>query len=209
METAEFVLGVLEADRLGTPLPPLPPRRDSYAVSNAADLAGSYRSPDGRSLVFVADSDRLLLVRGDRRIPLESYDTDQVLGPSDSLALFPLAFRRTRGVVTEVDYGGDWYVNDRYQGPKSFAQPAAWDAYVGHYRIAQDWEPNFRIVERKGRLWYTDPSGDERELTPLAPGEFRLGPPQSAERLKFDQVLKGHALRANLSGMAYYRFFTP
>jgi len=32
---------------------------------------------------------------------------------------------------------------------------------------------------------------------------------QSAERLRFDSIVDGQALRANLSGVDYYRVFTP
>jgi hypothetical protein len=73
----------------------------------------------------------------------------------------------------------------------------------------QPWEPNFRIVIRQARLWYIDPDGGEEVLTPLGPSEFRVGEEGSAERLRFDEVIGGKALKAVFSGMAYYRFFTP
>lgn len=208
-EFTEFMLSVLEASRAGDSLPAMPAARTPYLVARAADYAGSYHDLRGRTLTFAAEGDRLFLERNGRPVALESEGADAVLGPTDSFPLFPLRFRRTAGVVTEVDYGGDWYVNDRYHGPREFTHSDAWDAFIGHYRIMQDWEPNFRVVERRGQLWYIDLERGEEELTPAGPGEFTIGPPGSADRLRFDQVLHGQALRATLSGMIYYRFFTP
>jgi hypothetical protein len=73
----------------------------------------------------------------------------------------------------------------------------------------QPWEPNFRIVSRRGRLWYIAPDGEEEALTPVGPAEFRVGGEGSAERLRFGEVVDGRALKAVFSGMEYYRFFTP
>jgi hypothetical protein len=54
------------------------------------------------------------------------------------------------------------------------------------------------------------PSGDEEELAPLGHGLFRVGGNErSPERLYFDTVINGQAIRANLSGCDFYRAFTP
>jgi hypothetical protein len=111
--------------------------------------------------------------------------------------------------MTEVAYGGDWYVTSRYRGPRSFTVPVEWKRYVGHYRIMQPWEPNFRVILRKGQLYVVSPDGDEDPLTPIGPHEFRIGEPRSAERLVFGSIVDGQALTATWSGMPYYRFFTP
>ncbi len=208
-EITGFALAVLEAARRGDTLPTLPSEHDPYAIPTAPEFAGTYRAQDGRTLVFRAEGGQLLLDHGGRWVPMEAFEDDAVLGPPDAFALFPLRFRRSGGVVTEVDYGGDWYVNDRYRGPRRFSHPEGWDAYVGHYRYMSPWESDFRIVERQGRLWYIDTNRGEQEMTPLGPAEFRVGPPGAPDRLRFDQVLRGHALRATLSGVVYYRFFTP
>jgi hypothetical protein len=50
------------------------------------------------------------------------------------------------------------------------------------------------------------PWGTEEALTELAGGSFRVGEDEaSPERLRFDAVVDGQALRANLSGCDYYR----
>jgi hypothetical protein len=44
----------------------------------------------------------------------------------------------------------------------------------------------------------------------LADGTFQIGEDKlSPERLRFDTIIDGQALRALLSGSEYYRFFTP
>jgi hypothetical protein len=52
------------------------------------------------------------------------------------------------------------------------------------------------------------PAGSEQTLVPLESGEFTLEEKESAERLWFDTVVDGRALRVNLSGVDYYRSFT-
>jgi hypothetical protein len=66
------------------------------------------------------------------------------------------------------------------------------------------------VILRKGRLFIVDPPGDEEPLHPLEGGRFRIGEEEfSPERIAFDQVADGKALRANRSGCDFYRFFTP
>jgi hypothetical protein len=57
-------------------------------------------------------------------------------------------------------------------------------------------------------LFAAAPDGfdDEQPLVPLPGGSFRVGrDPKNPESLKFDTVVDGRALRAWLSGWAYYR----
>ena len=44
---------------------------------------------------------------------------------------------------------------------------------------------------------------------PLGDGLFGVGDERVPERLRFDAVVEGKALRANLSGCDYYRSFSP
>ena len=62
-----------------------------------------------------------------------------------------------------------------YSGPTTFAPPADWAAYPGHYRAHNPWRANFRIVLRKGALLLIESSGDEEPLTALERGIFRVG----------------------------------
>jgi len=204
---ARFALRTLGAAMRGDSLPPLPEPRQPWRVKQAERYAGTYTSPNGASLTFEAAGDSLFLIEGGARSLLLAYGEHAVLGPRERFPLFPLRFSGDSSGMTEVWYGGDWYAGQRYRGPRNFTVPAAWLPYPGHYRIMQPWEPNFRVVLRKGALWYVTPDGAEEPLTPLGPGEFRIGEPGSAERLRFGEVVDGKALTATLSGMEYFRFF--
>ena len=101
-------------------------------------------------------------------------------------------------------------VNDRYQGPRTFEAPELWSAFTGHYRSHNPWETNFRVFTRKGRLILCSPSGDEEVLVALPDGQFRVGEEEYIpERIAFEQIVEGKALRALRSNCPYYRFFTP
>lgn len=92
--------------------------------------------------------------------------------------------------------------------------PERWRAYRGHYRSYSPWLSNFRVALRKGDLVVLTTEGAESSLghetlTELEPGVFRIGEPPNAERLVFDSVVEGQALRAVWSGQPLYRAFTP
>jgi len=86
--------------------------------------------------------------------------------------------------------------------------PPAWESYTGHYRASHGGTfNNFRVVLRKGRLCLVRPEGVEEVLDPVSDGLFRMmgGPVTPAELVRFDAVVNGRALRANLYGCDFYR----
>lgn len=208
-KVAEYALKTVRAALAGQELP-LPEPEASARVESAGDYAGTFRTADGKRLEFEAQGERLLLRRGEAAILLEPNGKDAFLADDPDLALFPLRFGRdAAGKVTELAYGPDWYTNERYAGPRQFDIPEAWNAFVGHYRTSNPWFSNFRILVRKGKLWLALPEGNEEELVELGPGLFQVGTEETAERLRIDTVVEGQALRANLSGVDFYRSFTP
>ena len=85
---------------------------------------------------------------------------------------------------------------------------------VGHYRSHNVWATNFRVVPRDSTLWLVWPDGRGQRLVPCYGagednGEFFVGDPPTPERVRFDQVADGAALRAVFSATDCYRFFTP
>jgi hypothetical protein len=187
----------------------VPPLADRGRIADASAYAGTYRAETG-ALTLLSEGDRLMVQYGHERIGLESRGEDTFYAHHPRFARFLLRFGRADGQVTELWHGPDWYVHERYTGPATFTYPAEWDAYPGHYRSHNPWRSNFRIVVRKGALLLVQPSGVEEPLRPLAPDLFQCGEEaHSPERLRLDAVIKGQALRANLSGCDYYRFFTP
>lgn len=187
-----------------TPAPPAPEFDDPYKVPNAAEYAGTYTAPDGRKLVIAAAEDRLELVHKGERLPLERLASDTFWVPDPAFALFPLAFERDGTAVVEASHGGDWYAGERYKGPRTFEAPPEWRAYAGHYRNEDPWMGSTRIVLRKGRLWLGG-----APLVPLGAGLFRIGEEEhEPDRVRFEEVFNGRALRAFLSGTEFLRVET-
>jgi len=218
-EIAMFALKLLRAALHDQELSPVPPT-DPTKVENGADYAGTYRAcPEpaeghsrkagAKALTLVAEGERLILRYDDEHVVLERRGPDRFYVDHSDFALFLLRFGREKGEVVEAFHGPDWYTNERYTGPTTFDHPQEWDAYPGHYCSHNPWLTNFRVVLRKGALALIHPSGDEEPLVPLGDGIFRVGEEErSPERIRFDTILNGRALRANFSCGDCYRTFT-
>lgn len=186
------------------PAPPAPEFEDPYKVPLAEDYAGTYTAPDGRKLKIAAAGDRLELVHKGERLALERLAPDTFWAPDSAFALFPLAFERDEGKVVEVSHGGDWYAGERYKGPRTFETPSEYPAYAGHYRNEDPWMGSARVVLRKGRLWLGG-----APLMPLGGGLFRIGEEEhEPDRVRFEDVVNGRALRAYFSGIEFRRVET-
>jgi CubicO group peptidase (beta-lactamase class C family) len=81
-----------------------------------------------------------------------------------------------------------------------------WSGLYGRYGSYDPWLPGFRVVQWEDGLGLVFFWGLEEPLTPLEDGVFRVGKEDwSPERLRFDAIVHGQSLRANLSGGDYYR----
>ena len=110
--------------------------------------------------------------------------------------------------MLEVHHGPDVYVREDSEPQESAApHPPEWSAFPGQYRSHVPYLTTFRVILRRGRLCLAWPHGGEEALTPQNPddsgsGWFKIGPPgePSAERLRFDTVVGGRALRIRWTG---------
>ncbi len=214
---SRHALALLRAALHGEAHPVPVPLPDPTRTEDAAAYAGTYRG-DAGTFSVAAKGDRLVLDRDSHRIVLEPYfDEDAFVVPHPAYDRFLLRFGRqpASGDVVELFHGPGWYVNDRYEGPTSFDLPAEWDAFEGHYGAYNPWATNLRVVRRKGQLWLIFPAApdgfeDEQPLVPLGDGSFRAGADErSPERIRFDTVVEGKALRAFLSDGVYERLWSP
>jgi D-alanyl-D-alanine carboxypeptidase len=207
-DATDFVYRVLLASRKGEPLPAVP-SFDKSRVPNAAEYAGTFVRADGERISLVAEGDKLLLVQGERRYPLEARGEDTFRVDHPDFALHLLRFGRQNGKPVEASYGPSWFTAAGYDGPRTFSVPKEWFGFVGHYRAFHPWTNNFRVFIRKEKLWIAMSDGSERLLVPSEGDRFRMGEERTPERFRFDTLVKGSAQRAVWSGVEFYRFFTP
>jgi CubicO group peptidase (beta-lactamase class C family) len=175
-------------------------------------VAGLYTADGGElpSIELVA-SDGLALRVGGKEIALEMLADDLFLVPDLKFDEFPLRVERPADGAPELWHGDQRYLRDPTTARRLAEPPDALRVIAGHYRSHNPWTTNFRVVLRGDRAWLVFPAGApaglvEQPLLPSSDGSFRLGEdPGNPEVLRFDAVTKGRALRAWLSGWAYYR----
>jgi len=202
----QFAVQVMNAEKQSKPAPAAPELNDPREVKNAADYAGVFETPSGRKLQVVAEGSALSISVADRKIPLESLGGDRFLADEYSWRRFALAFGRNNGKVVEVSHGSDWYVNDKYTGPKEFVTPVSYEAFVGHYRSDSPWMRSSRIVTRKGRLW----ADGSTPLEPLGQGLFHMGrDPSGPDVAEFLQIADGKAMLLKVNGSDRWRVEIP
>jgi D-alanyl-D-alanine carboxypeptidase len=205
---ADFAIDVARAAIHKEPLPAVPAPDDPTKVANANDYPGDFQGAEDHTLTVRAHGGRLLVaVNGGSPVAAERRGTDAFLVNSPAMDRFLLRFKREDGKVTWATHGGDTYVTPAYREKPRSMPSAEWLAYRGHYRTTHAWFNNFRIVVRPDGLFLLSPDGGETKMEPLGPDVFKEEG-MSAERLRFDSIVDGQALRANLSGVDYYRVFT-
>ena len=89
-------------------------------------------------------------------------------------------------------------------------RPDSLAPFLGRFRSHSPWLPYFEVMERKGRLALLFGEGGESSsqttfLEPLGNGWFRPGSEPTPERLHFEAVIDGQALKATYSGHPFYR----
>ena len=207
---ARYALDVARAATRGSAVPAPPASTSPLSIPNAQDFTGTYGSGADAMTLQARDSG-LVLIAGSRTVPLERRGSDVFFVNDPAFDRFLLRAERHKGeksAVVALTHGATWL--PRSDAPPSPAKPhpAEWDSYVGHYRTTHAWFNNFRIVVRRGVLYLVSPDGSETMMEPLGAALFKEQG-KSAERLRFDSIVDGKALRANLSGVDYYRVFTP
>jgi CubicO group peptidase (beta-lactamase class C family) len=183
------------------PAPPPPPDE----VKNAADYVGTYTTLDGKKLELVAEGNKLVLVHANRRVALERVGGDRFVVKHPDFDTFMLGFVRENQQVTQAYHGANWYLGEKYTGPKTFETRKEWEGFVGHYVNDSPWYGDTRIVMRKGQLLVEG----VQPLVPRGDGKFGLGDPDGPDWITFETIVDGRAMRLNLSGIIFRRVFTP
>jgi D-alanyl-D-alanine carboxypeptidase len=208
---AQYSIQLMRAHRGGKALPAPPAVSVATHVENASDFAGTYQSPGGGTLVFVAEESQLFLQHQGQRVALEKSGDGMFVVPHSDLSRFLLVFGRSeaknpKSPVVEAGSGSEWYVKSDYSGPKSFDYPKEWDTFAGHYRNENNWIGSTRIVVRKGALMIDGVTA----LVSQEDGSFRTaGDEGDTEWIRFHDVVDGHAQRIKFSGEDLWRVLAP
>jgi len=202
----KYAVELFNASADSKPLPEAPaPPPSPTEVKNAADYVGTYTSLDGKKLEFVADGAKLVLVYGNRRTVLERSGGDRFIVKHPDLDTYLLGFVRENQQVTQVYHGANWYLGEKYTGPKTFETKKEWEGFVGHYNNDSPWYGDTRIVMRKGQLFIEG----VQPLVPRGDGKFGIGDPEAPDWMNFESIVDGRAMRLNFSGIIFRRVFTP
>ena len=202
----KYAIELFNASAAGKPLPdpPAPPAAPDE-VKNATDYAGTFTALDGKKLELAAEGNKLVLVHANRRIVLERVGGDRFLVKHPDFDTYLLGFVRENQQVTQAVYGPDWYLGEKYTGPKTFETKKEWEAFVGHYNNDSPWYGDTRVVMRKGQLFVDG----VQPLVPRGDGKFGIGDPEAPDWISFESIVDGRAMRLNFSGIIFRRVFTP
>lgn len=141
--------------------------------------------------------------------PLDERDV--FLAPDPGFDRYPIRIHRPANGSPELWHGARRYIRAGAPGRLLAEPPATLREITGHYRSHNPWTSNFRIFLRGDQAWLMFPSPPqgfrtEQPLSPVSDGSFRIGDDAaSPERVRFDSIADGRALRAWLSGWPYYR----
>ena len=211
---AQYALQLMQAG-VGRKAPAPPPADDAAVIANAADYAGSYRAPDGRTLEVIAEHEQLTLLADGVRIAMQALSKDQFIAEHERFALFPLVFGRApasapssadapvvRAAVVDLGYGPDWYGHTRDSDNRNAVAAPELAPYPGVYYSENPWVGTVRIVLRRGKLWMDGVTPLER----LGGDLFRLAEePSSPETAEFRQVIDSKAQILSLGGNLLHR----
>jgi CubicO group peptidase (beta-lactamase class C family) len=198
-----YAMRALRAQSAGDPLPAPVRTPDPALVRNANDYAGTYTAPNGATLRVTAGDSRLSLVDDTTTATLYPRDTDQFWTDDPKYPMFLLAFGRdARKRVVEVTYGSQWFRNERYRGPQTFAHPSAWDALAGRYENTYLGQPFVtRVIVVKNRLTLDGVS----PLRPRTGGTFAFG----SSVVRFDAYAGTRPTRLSIDDTRLYRIDLP
>lgn len=213
---AQYALRLLRAADEGKTLPAAPEPNDPTLIHNQQDYVGRYEGLNVPPLTIERQGGKLLAQLRGSACELQEVSPDHFCVASadrvqsrERLDQFLLIFTRAdsndpHSPVVEASHGSAWFVNDRYSGPRSFAAPAEYAQYVGHYRNDDPWIGSTRVVLRKGKLWLDGVVPLEPD--PSTPHLFHLrDEPFNPEIVRFLHIVDGHAQMMKLSGLEQWR----
>lgn len=223
----EYTVRLLRAEHEAKTLPAAPAIANPLEVENAADYVGTFAAAAGQKLEFAVEGKQVFLVDKGNRIPLQHTHGDNFISTIEGVfANHTFIFGRAQaespkagtqpatgsaaangdahkqpGPVVEVSYGSEWYVNNKYSGPRSFSVPKEYAALPGRYRSESAWGGQALVYIWKDQLML-----DGNQLHRLGGRLFRVGDeewmPDTAE---FLCIFEGKPRILRLGGMDFWR----
>jgi len=153
----------------------------------------------------LAEGKTLFVVTSGKRVRLQRTSGDSFVAEDEAWQEFSWVFGRgeaakpgTKAPVTELTYGGKWYVNGAFKGPKTIAAPKRFSSFEGVYDSGTD---GFRVVICKGKL-----VAGGTILEEIGDGLFRsTDEPNSPETFEFLHIVDGRCRMVLSSGQPYWR----
>lgn len=178
---------------------------DADVPSDAAEWSGSYAGEGGRLSVSIR-AGRSWAAFDDGTHELLPGDAGRFDVAEGTLGRYPLRFRRTRRGRVAV-HGGHVYAESPNgvaptTSPRSTARLRR---VTGRYDSHNPWRRTFDVVARGSALLIIEADGEEDPLKSIGGDRFRVGAEPNPERLAFDAVVDGRALRASATGHPYHR----
>ncbi len=217
LQLMKWISDVVTAAYTGKALPDAPSKAGPLDLQR---YVGSYRDPhappgEEGGLDFGTDGRQLFLKRGARRAALIKMGADTFREAGDAGNRLPFFFDRPSepkdARAVGVSRGAQWYAASGASTRIAPALPKEYGSYIGHFENNGPEGPNARVFVRNGRLMLAHHlEAPAQPLEPLTPGVFRWGDKAySPERVRFDTVVEGRALRLSISGVPLYRKDTP
>lgn len=203
-----YAMQVLHAQALGQPLPAAPAAaQGTYLqnthVENADRLSGTYTSGTDSSAITISSGGSMLTLATPRGpAPLYTRGGTTFWVDDPRFAAYGLTFVPGKNGAMEVVSGPQWFYNEKYTGPKTYAAPANLALYAGRYEGEQLWgvSPASRVFALKGKL-----TVDGTPLIEQKNGTFKLG----SSVVRFDTLAGGQMQRMWIDGLPMYRIDLP
>jgi CubicO group peptidase (beta-lactamase class C family) len=178
---------------------------DPGIARDAAEWLGSYSGMAGR-LTITVRAERSWAAFHDGTYELLPGDAGRFDMADAALGRYPLSFRRTRRGRVAV-HGGNIYTEapDEFDAVTSTRRMPRLRRVTGRYDSHNPWRRSFDVVSRGRDLVIIEADGEEDPLRSIGGDRFRVGAEPNPERLAFDAVVDGRAMRALATGHPYYR----
>ncbi|HUG29471.1 MAG TPA: serine hydrolase domain-containing protein [Candidatus Limnocylindria bacterium] len=204
-DLARHVLAARVAARAGLPAPVFEPPRSAIIPAASRRFSG----PAGQ-IILGLDSRGPYVERdgASRRLIDRGGDRFEVDDPR--MGRYLMRFESSAGRPTRVVHGPDVFRGEGAGGSRfapvrgAVARPRG-DAFLGAYHTHNPWRRAVDVLRRDGRLILVEDDGEEAELVHLGSGRFRIGRERNPERMTFDAVVDGRALRATAGGVPLVR----